>query len=529
LNNIPYKSDERTIAWVSDSIDACKAMGCRVVLLAFFGNGDLKGDKAGTDEVVRRLKDVAPKAEKAGVILGIESWLSAEEHVDIIDRVGSPAVQVYYDVANSEKMGYDIYREIRWLGGQEADLRVSPEGERLFVGPGPGRLQEGAGGDGRDRVLGLDADRRGGAARGGECCPVTRRTAGSRGDFADGLEDVVEVGAIGQEQVLGDGDGGIADLAIAFELLETVAVGFEPLGAPEPFEPAGGDRFVEQALVVLLAIDPTAGNAFGRHGFGELIAREAVEMGGIIAERIEMPDRATVFREPDGGDAGDLGELAGEVIGALTAEFGFLDEFVELQAEEDGLGLGHAVVIAAREVAGTLECARGAAAVVVGIAAIDEFLAEAGDGAAFAGGEVFGFLEAETAEVAEDTAFAAMIFGEPGLAGVLDHREVVLAGDGVDGIHVAGHAEDMHRHERPGAVGDAAGDRGGVDGERGRVGIGEHRQGVVGEDGVVRGDEGVGETMTSSPASTSMTWRPTMSAVVPLAVARQRLAPSSRA
>jgi sugar phosphate isomerase/epimerase len=66
--------------------------------------------------VVRRLKEVAPKAERAGVVLGIESWLSAEEHVAIIDRVGSPSVQVYYDVANSEKMGYDIYREIRWLG-----------------------------------------------------------------------------------------------------------------------------------------------------------------------------------------------------------------------------------------------------------------------------------------------------------------------------------------------------------------------------------------------------------------------------
>jgi L-ribulose-5-phosphate 3-epimerase len=118
LNNVPYKSDPRTIQWVSDSIDTCRAMKCQVVLLAFFGNGDLKGDKSGTDEVVRRLKGVAPKAEKAGVILGIESWLSAEEHLDIIDRVGSPAVQVYYDVANSEKMGYDIYKEIRWLGKQ---------------------------------------------------------------------------------------------------------------------------------------------------------------------------------------------------------------------------------------------------------------------------------------------------------------------------------------------------------------------------------------------------------------------------
>jgi sugar phosphate isomerase/epimerase len=116
LNNVPYKSAPETEQWVADSVDVCRALGCSVVLLAFFHKGDLRGDREGQDEVVRRLKAVAPKAEKAGVILGLESWLSAEEHMDIIQRVGSPAVQVYYDVANSEKMGYDIYKEIRWLG-----------------------------------------------------------------------------------------------------------------------------------------------------------------------------------------------------------------------------------------------------------------------------------------------------------------------------------------------------------------------------------------------------------------------------
>ena len=34
----------------------------------------------------------------------------------IIDAVGSPNLKVYYDVANSEKMGYDIYKEMIWLG-----------------------------------------------------------------------------------------------------------------------------------------------------------------------------------------------------------------------------------------------------------------------------------------------------------------------------------------------------------------------------------------------------------------------------
>ena len=118
LNNIPYKSDPRTEQWVADSIEVARALGVNVVLLAFFAKGDLKNDKAGTDEVVARLKRVMPLAEKAGVYLGIESWLSAEEHVHILDRVASPRLTCYYDVGNSFKMGYDIYKEIRWLGLQ---------------------------------------------------------------------------------------------------------------------------------------------------------------------------------------------------------------------------------------------------------------------------------------------------------------------------------------------------------------------------------------------------------------------------
>lgn len=118
LNNIPYKSDPRAEQWVSDSIDVAVAMGVKVVLLAFFHNGDLKNDVEGTKETIRRLKKVAPKAEDNGIILGLETWLSAEEHMHIINEVNSPNVKVYYDVANSNKMGYNIYEEIRSLGNE---------------------------------------------------------------------------------------------------------------------------------------------------------------------------------------------------------------------------------------------------------------------------------------------------------------------------------------------------------------------------------------------------------------------------
>lgn len=134
LNQYPYKSDPQTIPWVQDSIDVARKMDCPVVLLAFFGKGDLKNDKQGQKEVIRRLKEVAPEAERKGIILGIESWLSAEEHMAIIDAVGSDAIKVYYDVANSHKMGYDIYEEIKWLGDQICEVHVKENGSLFGQG-----------------------------------------------------------------------------------------------------------------------------------------------------------------------------------------------------------------------------------------------------------------------------------------------------------------------------------------------------------------------------------------------------------
>jgi L-ribulose-5-phosphate 3-epimerase len=116
FNQVPYKSDPRTEGWVSDSIDVARALDVRVVLLAFFERGDLRHDPDGQAEVIRRLKRVAPRAEERGVILGLESWLNAGDHLRLIEAVGSPNVQVYYDVANATQMGYEITAEIRSLG-----------------------------------------------------------------------------------------------------------------------------------------------------------------------------------------------------------------------------------------------------------------------------------------------------------------------------------------------------------------------------------------------------------------------------
>jgi len=121
LNQHPLASEPRAPAWLEQMVDATADLGCKVMLLAFFGKGDLraKGGDLKTkdvDVVVERLKAAAKRAEKAGVVLGLENTLSAKQNVQICDRVGSSAVQVYYDIGNSWAFGYDVPAEIRWLG-----------------------------------------------------------------------------------------------------------------------------------------------------------------------------------------------------------------------------------------------------------------------------------------------------------------------------------------------------------------------------------------------------------------------------
>jgi sugar phosphate isomerase/epimerase len=124
LNNVPLKGDPRAEKWLGEAIGIAKAMGVRVILVPFFGKGELRNDGPGTQAVVEALRRLAPQAEKAGVILALESYLNAAENLGILRRVGSPSVKIYYDVGNSQAVGYPILEEIRLLGDRIAEFHA---------------------------------------------------------------------------------------------------------------------------------------------------------------------------------------------------------------------------------------------------------------------------------------------------------------------------------------------------------------------------------------------------------------------
>ena len=141
MNSIPLKSDPRAAKWLDQSIDVCKALGISLTMPALFFNGDLDMKKtAEIDKLVEVIKNVAPKAEAAGVTIALENYLTAKDNITLIERIGSPCVKVYYDVGNSTDKGHDIYTEIRELGKRGLLAEFHVKDANFVLGRDKGRI-----------------------------------------------------------------------------------------------------------------------------------------------------------------------------------------------------------------------------------------------------------------------------------------------------------------------------------------------------------------------------------------------------
>ena len=99
---------------IKRGIALCADIGAKVLLVPFFDDADIIGD-AGIERLVRSLKTLSPDAEKAGVILGIESTLPAAANLAVVQSVGSQHVGIYWDMANGMAVGYDAVADAKAL------------------------------------------------------------------------------------------------------------------------------------------------------------------------------------------------------------------------------------------------------------------------------------------------------------------------------------------------------------------------------------------------------------------------------
>jgi len=110
------KDDNQAPEWVRRGIEITRNLNARILMVVFFGKCALLS-RAEMDTVAGAFRELAPEAQKAGVIIGFENLLDAGDNTRVMDQVDSPAFKIWYDVGNStNQVGVDAAREIRSLG-----------------------------------------------------------------------------------------------------------------------------------------------------------------------------------------------------------------------------------------------------------------------------------------------------------------------------------------------------------------------------------------------------------------------------
>ncbi len=101
---------------IAGCINTMRQMGVKHAFLPLGVQCDLRKEPGLRAAVVERLKVAGKMAEEAGVVIGIETALSAKEEVQLLKEIGSPAIKIYFNFSNPLKEGRDLLSELKILG-----------------------------------------------------------------------------------------------------------------------------------------------------------------------------------------------------------------------------------------------------------------------------------------------------------------------------------------------------------------------------------------------------------------------------
>jgi alpha-L-rhamnosidase len=101
---------------VQDCIDLMTKLNVKVAFLPLGVECDLVKKPELRPELVKRLRVIGQMAEKAGVVIGIETALDAKGELALLKEIGSPNIKIYFNFHNPLENGRDLIREMTTLG-----------------------------------------------------------------------------------------------------------------------------------------------------------------------------------------------------------------------------------------------------------------------------------------------------------------------------------------------------------------------------------------------------------------------------
>jgi sugar phosphate isomerase/epimerase len=136
---MPMHTNPAFAVLLVEAVEIAHNLGTNNILLPILGDSHIDmTNQAQVDTFVTTMKEVARYAEKYGVVVGLEDWISAEDNIRLLDAIGSDYVAVYYDAHNIVPRVKDIYAEPKLLGKRISQIHVK-NANMLMSGQG-GRL-----------------------------------------------------------------------------------------------------------------------------------------------------------------------------------------------------------------------------------------------------------------------------------------------------------------------------------------------------------------------------------------------------
>ena len=129
---LPLHTNPAAAILLVEAIDVARNLGTTNILLPILGDSHIHMEnQAEVDTFVAMMKEVARYAEKAGVVVALEDWISAEDNLKILDAIGSDSIGVYYDARNIKSRVHDPYDEPKLLGKRINQVHVK-NGQKLM-------------------------------------------------------------------------------------------------------------------------------------------------------------------------------------------------------------------------------------------------------------------------------------------------------------------------------------------------------------------------------------------------------------
>ena len=124
-SRLPMHTNPAFAILLVEAVEIAHNLGTNNILLPILGDSHIDmTSQAQVDTFVAMMKEVARYAEKYGVVVGLEDWISAEDNIRLLDAIGSDYVAVYYDAHNIVPRVKDIYVEPKMLGKRINQIHV---------------------------------------------------------------------------------------------------------------------------------------------------------------------------------------------------------------------------------------------------------------------------------------------------------------------------------------------------------------------------------------------------------------------